>query len=80
MNKDIEQTDKQQKEPLLPDTKPDKPWIYAATDIFTLNNKNYLVVTGHYSSYQEAHYLNNMTSKSEITHFKSIFCRIWINK
>lgn len=87
MNRDIEDKvsacavcqkyrNQQQKEPLLMHDVPNTPWIKVGADLFKLEGKDYLLVVDYMSSYPEIALLAaNTTSRSVITHMKSIGAR-----
>ncbi|KAL1264137.1 hypothetical protein QQF64_004492 [Cirrhinus molitorella] len=66
---------KQQKEPMIIIHPPSEPWQKIATDLFTLDGKNYLLVIDYLSNYPEIALLTNTSSACVITHIKSIFAR-----
>ena len=91
INKDIETADKncntctaysnsQQKETLSPHKVPDTPWESLGTDIFHLNNTQYLLVVDCYSQFPVIRKITHLTSKTLITQFKSIFAEYGIPK
>ena len=51
------------------------PWQKVATDVFTWNNKEYLLVVDYFSKYVEIAYLQNTSSATVTIHLKSIFSR-----
>lgn len=64
-----------QKEPLIPSEIPNRPWEIVATDLFTWNDSDYLVIVDYYSKYFEFAKLENTKSSTVIMHTKSIFAR-----
>ena len=46
-------TARPRKEPLIPTTLPEYPWQQVATDLFTLNGSDYLVIVDYFSRYPE---------------------------
>ena len=66
---------KQQKEPMVLSPLPTMPWQRVASDLFKLENLDYLVVVDYYSRYPEIALLKDTTSSTVITHMKSIFAR-----
>ncbi|KXJ22526.1 Transposon Tf2-9 polyprotein [Exaiptasia diaphana] len=64
-----------QKEPLIPHEIPSYPWQAVATDLFTWNNFNYLVVVDYYSRYWEISSLNTTSSASIVSKLKSTFAQ-----
>lgn len=63
------------KEPLNQTPIPEGPWQVLGSDLFTLNNEDYLIVVDYYSKYFEVVKLENTRSKTVITHMKSMFAR-----
>ncbi|KAK3731331.1 hypothetical protein QZH41_004089 [Actinostola sp. cb2023] len=63
------------KEPMIPHEIPQYPWQIAATDLFTWNGGNYIVVVDYYSRYWEVSSLHNTTSTSVIEKLKQFFAR-----
>jgi transposase InsO family protein len=63
------------KEPLVVTTIHDGPWQTEGTDLFSLHNCHYLVVTDYYSRYFEVTKLPNTKSNTVIDRLKSIFAR-----
>ena len=66
---------KNQKEPLIPHSIPDRPWSKVGADIFELQQKQYLVIVDYYSGFVELDLLTHTTSKQVINHCKSQFSR-----
>lgn len=66
---------KQQKEPLIQHECPDRPWSKVASDLFQLNEKNYLITVDYASNFWEVDYLENTTSRTVIRKLKSQFSR-----
>ena len=54
---------------------PDRPWQVAGTDVFTFDNKDYLVTVDYFSRYFEVDLLPTTTSISIIRKLKTIFAR-----
>ncbi|GFO44596.1 Pol polyprotein [Plakobranchus ocellatus] len=67
----------QKKKPIKSHDIPSIPWQKVASDIFTINGKNYLLVVDYryYSHFVELALLNDTRSSTIVTHFKSIFSR-----
>ena len=65
----------QQKETLKPHAVPNRPWEKIAADLFTLNNKDYIVIVDYYSQFIELRTLSTTSSKTVITHMKEVFSR-----
>lgn len=63
------------KEPLVSHEVPDRPWQVAGTDVFTFDNKDYLVTVDYFSHFFEVDLLPNTTSTTIIRKFKAIFAR-----
>ena len=61
------------KEPLIPSAVPDVPWSNAASDIFTFEGENYLLLVDYYSKYIEVSRLGDMTSTETIRALKEHF-------
>ena len=70
----------QQKETLFPHKVENAAWESLGTDIFQLNNNQYLLVVDHYSQFLVIRNITNLTSKTLITQFKSIFTEYRIPK
>ena len=66
------------KEPLQPYPTPDYPWQTVATDLFTWDDKDFIVVTDYYSRYFEVTQLRGTTSAHVIHKLKGIFSRFGI--
>ncbi len=86
MNQDISQTTasceicltyrpKQQAEPLMLHTVPDRSFYKVGVDLFDCNGKSNVVVTDYYSNYPEVAILQSTTSKAVIAFLKSTFAR-----
>ena len=60
------------KEPLQPYPTPDYPWQTVATDLFTWDDKDFIVVTDYYSRYFEVAQLRGTTSAHVIHKLKGI--------
>ena len=63
----------QASEPLQPHPVPDRPWQRVATDLFTFENRNYLVSVDYYSNFIELDYLANTSSQTVIHKLKMHF-------
>ena len=63
------------KQPLQSHQIPDRPWQVAGTDVFTFDNKDYLVTVDYFSRYFEVDLLPTTTSISIIRKLKTIFAR-----
>ena len=65
----------QQAESLQPHAVPNRPWEKVAADLFTLNNRDYLVIVDYFSQFIEVCSLTSTSSKAVINHMKAIFAR-----
>ena len=65
----------QASEPLQPHPVPDRPWQRVATDLFTFENRNYLVLVDYYSNFIELDYLADTSSQTVIHKLKMHFAR-----
>ena len=63
------------KEPMIPSRIPSKPWEMVATDLFTWDKSEYLVVVDYHSRYFEVAKLPDTKSTTVITYTKSVFAR-----
>ena len=66
---------RQQAESLNPHAVPNRPWEKVAADLFTLNNREYMVIVDYYSQFIEVCTLTSTTSNAVINHMKAIFAR-----
>ncbi|XP_060734892.1 uncharacterized protein K02A2.6-like [Tachysurus vachellii] len=66
---------KQQKETLWSHELPSTPWSKVGTDIFTLDNRNYLITVDYLSDFWELDYLHDTRSTTVIHKLKSHFAR-----
>lgn len=57
---------KQQKQPMQSHEIPDRPWSRLSSDLFTLHNKEYIVLVDSYSDYVEVSQLKVTTSTALI--------------
>lgn len=64
-----------QKEPMIAHTIPDRPWQKLGSDIFEHKGKNYLVIVDYHSKFIEIALMHDKTAGTVITHMKSIFAR-----
>ena len=62
-------------EPLIPTQLPKYPWEKVASDLFELNNTNYVLVVDYFSHYVEVQRLTSTTASNVIAALKSIFSR-----
>jgi transposase InsO family protein len=63
------------KEPMIPFRVPTIPWEVVATDLFSLDNSDYLLIVDYLSRYFEVIKLPDTKSSTVITYTKSIFSR-----
>lgn len=63
------------REPLMPTRLPERPWQNLGADLFTLKDKNYLLVVDYFSRYVEIAQLSPTRSANVIVHLKSMFAR-----
>ena len=66
---------KQQKQPMQSHEIPDRPWSRLSSDLFTLHNKEYIVLVDSYSDYVEVSQLKATTTTALIEFFKEQFSR-----
>ena len=66
---------KQCKEPLLPHDVPERPWAKVGIDLFTLDNRNYLLTVDYFSNFVEVDHLTSTTSTAVIKKLKEQFSR-----
>ena len=66
------------KEPLMPHTIPEYPWQIVGTDLFSWDQKTFIVVADYYSHFFEVKELPNMRSTTIIKRMKGIFSRLGI--
>ena len=65
----------QQKEPLIPSPISDLPWAMAASDIFTFESEQFLVLVDYYFKYIEVTKLKDLTSQETIQALEEHFGR-----
>lgn len=63
------------KEPMIAHKLPDRSWQNVATDLFELDNEQYLIVVDYYSRYFELEGMPTTASAAVINKIKSIFSR-----
>ncbi|KAK3108744.1 hypothetical protein FSP39_014647 [Pinctada imbricata] len=63
---------------MIPSVTPDYPWQIVATDLFTLDCKEHIIVVDYYSRYFEVIELTSTQSKVIIQKLKSVFARFGI--
>ena len=66
---------KQQKQPMQSHQLPDRPWSRLSSDMFTLHNKEYVVLVDSYSDFIEVRHLKTTTSNTLIEFYKEQFSR-----
>ena len=71
-------SDCQQKETMMPHDIPDRPWAKVGVDLFSLNNRDYLITVDYYSNYWEVDNLSSTESISVIRKLKAHFARYGI--
>lgn len=71
----LEHRNSHQKEPLMSHEIPEYPWQITATDLFTWENKHYLIVVDYYSRYFEVKQLPDLKSTTVISRIKAIYAR-----
>ena len=59
---------------------PTRPWAKLATDIFTFNNENDLLIVNYMSRFPVIRCLSNMTAKVVAEHMKAIFSELGVPK
>jgi transposase InsO family protein len=65
----------QPKEPLMSHSIPTRPWQKVATDIFSWNDRQFLVTVDYYSRFFEIDELSQLTSRAVIRKLKANFAR-----
>ena len=60
--------------------KSNKTLVKLATDIFTFNNENYLLIVDYMSRFPVIRHLSNMTAKMVAEHMKAIFSELGVPK
>ena len=63
------------KEPMIAHELPERPWQNVATDLFMLDNEQYLIVVDYYSRYFELERMSTTTGSAVINKLKAIFAR-----
>ena len=71
----LERRSSNPKEPLIPHKVPDYPWQNIASDIFTWDDKNFLITVDYYSKYFEVQKLPSMKTSTIIAKLKTTFAR-----
>lgn len=91
INKDIEQMTKQcevcqkyqpeqSQEPTLHHSIPPTPWWKLGTDMFHINNKNYLIIVDYFSKYPIVSELGTLSSKRVVDTLKTTFALFGVPK
>lgn len=68
------------KEPMLSQEIPENPWQTVATDLFSWNSENYIIICDYLSRYFEIERLQNITTAAVIHKMKAGFARHGIPK
>ena len=63
------------KEPMIPSQLPSTPWEKVATDLFTCDKSEHLIIVDYHSRFFEVAKLPDTKSTTVITHIKSAFAR-----
>ena len=71
-------SDCQQRETMMPHDIPDRPWAKVGVDLFSLNNRDYLITVDYYSNFWEVDNLSSTESISVIRKLKAHFARYGI--
>ena len=71
----LEHQQRNTKEPMIPSRIPSKPWEIVATNLFTWDKSEYLIIVDYHSRYFEVAKLPDTKSTTGITCTKSIFAR-----
>lgn len=71
----LERRNNNAKEPLIPREIPQYPWQVVASDLFSWNDHDYLVVVDYYSRYFEVKKLKSTKSQTVIKKLQEIFAR-----
>lgn len=65
----------QQKEPVIPHNPPKRSWSHVATDLFTLNKKEWFIIVDYWSDYFELNQLPDTQASTVIKSLKNQFAR-----
>ena len=65
-------------DPLLKHEIPDQPWVKIGTDLFSLDNEDYVIAVDYTSKFFEISRLPNTEASTVINHIKAIFSRYGI--
>lgn len=74
----LEKRNSNSKEPLIPHEIPEYSWQAVATDLFTWNSPDFLLIVDYFSRYFEIDKLHNTTSETVIRKLKNIFAKFGI--
>ena len=69
---------RQQKEPMIPHVRGNAAWQKVGTDIFTINNRNYLITVDYFGGFWEVDFLTSTYSSTIILKLKAHFSRYGI--
>ena len=70
----------QPKEPLIPHNIPTEVWSKVGTDLFSVKNKNYLIVADYNTKFFDVMYLSDTKAPTAVKHTKSCFAKCGIPK
>ena len=63
----------QRREKMIPHEVPDASWVKVGTDLFVLNNRDYVIVIDYHSKFITVSYLRNKKSSTVIQELKKVF-------
>jgi transposase InsO family protein len=66
------------REPMIASESPSRPWEMVGCDLFEFHGSYYLVCVDYYSKWPEIARLDDLSSKTTVTHLKSMFARYGI--
>ena len=66
------------REPMIVSESPSRPWEMVGCDLFEFRGNYYLVCVDYYSKWPEIARLDDLSSKTTVTHLKSMFARYGI--
>lgn len=69
-----------QREPLIPQEVPERPWATVATDIFQYKGRDYLLIVDYFSKYPEIARISSKISEAVIMAMKDMFARHGISE
>ena len=75
-----EHQNRQASEPLIPHDIPDTPWQKVGTDLFSLRNKDYVIVADYTSKFFDLSQLEDTEAPTVVMHTKRIFSKFGIPK